>query len=101
MYVVVHVIPGRQDCIWTKSIGLARKTSRLIVGVQKHGDTTMIPLTRLASYNGIPVSEFLSAAELEKVAADSDRDYWLRAQEAKDYGMIDEVLIRTAKKDSK
>jgi malate dehydrogenase len=34
-----------------------------------HGDTTMIPLTRLASYNGIPVSEFLSSEELEKVAA--------------------------------
>lgn len=36
-----------------------------------HGDTTMIPLTRLASYNGVPVSEFLSEAELEKVAADT------------------------------
>lgn len=36
-----------------------------------HGDTTMIPLTRLASYNGVPVSEFLSKEELEKVAADT------------------------------
>jgi malate dehydrogenase len=36
-----------------------------------HGDTTMIPLTRLASYNGIPVSEFLSQEELDKVAADT------------------------------
>ena len=36
-----------------------------------HGDTTMIPLTRLASYNGVPVSEFLSATELEKVSADT------------------------------
>ena len=36
-----------------------------------HGDTTMIPLTRLASYNGIPVTEFLSAEELDKVAADT------------------------------
>ena len=36
-----------------------------------HGDTTMIPLTRLASYNGVPVSEFLSVAELEKVSADT------------------------------
>ena len=36
-----------------------------------HGDTTMIPLTRLASYNGVPVSQFLSASELEKVAADT------------------------------
>lgn len=30
----------------------------------------------------------------EKVWADSDRDYWMTAQEAKDYGMVDEVLIR-------
>lgn len=36
-----------------------------------HGDTTMIPLTRLASYNGTPVSQFLSTEELEKVAADT------------------------------
>ncbi|MDK2773173.1 MAG: malate dehydrogenase, partial [Flavobacterium sp.] len=34
-----------------------------------HGDTTMIPLTRLASYNGSPVSNFLSQEELDKVAA--------------------------------
>jgi malate dehydrogenase len=36
-----------------------------------HGDTTMIPLTRLASYNGVPVSQFLSEDELAKVAADT------------------------------
>ena len=36
-----------------------------------HGDTTMIPLTRLASYNGAPVANYLSQAELDKVAADT------------------------------
>ena len=36
-----------------------------------HGDTTMIPLMRLASYNGTPVHQFLSEAALEKVAADT------------------------------
>jgi ATP-dependent Clp protease protease subunit len=30
----------------------------------------------------------------DKVWADSDRDYWMTAQEAKEYGMIDEVLVR-------
>ena len=34
-----------------------------------HGDTTMIPLTRLATYNGIPISTILSAEKLEEVAA--------------------------------
>jgi malate dehydrogenase len=36
-----------------------------------HGDTTMIPLTRLASYNGAPVANYLSQEELDKVAADT------------------------------
>ena len=30
----------------------------------------------------------------DKVWADSDRDYWMTAQEAKEYGMIDQVLMR-------
>lgn len=30
----------------------------------------------------------------EKVFKDSERDYWMRADEAKEYGMIDEVLVR-------
>ena len=34
-----------------------------------HGDTTMIPLTRLATYNGIPISTILSSEKLEEVAA--------------------------------
>jgi len=34
-----------------------------------HGDTTMIPLTRLASYNGTPVAQHLSENELADVAA--------------------------------
>lgn len=35
-----------------------------------------------------------SGQSMEKVSNDSDRDYWMIAQEAKDYGMIDEVLTR-------
>ena len=47
----------------------ANDISAMVIG--GHGDTTMIPLTRLASYNGIPVSQFLSEDELKKVAADT------------------------------
>jgi malate dehydrogenase len=36
-----------------------------------HGDTTMIPLTRLATYNSIRVSNLLDEATLKKVAADT------------------------------
>ena len=34
----------------------------------------------------------------DKVEKDSDRDYWMQAEEAKEYGMIDEVLIRNKDK---
>lgn len=38
-----------------------------------------------------------SEQKYDKVWEDSDRDYWMTAQEAKDYGMIDEVLSRDSK----
>ena len=36
-----------------------------------HGDTTMIPLTRLATRNSLPVSNYLSAEQMEKVSAET------------------------------
>lgn len=35
-----------------------------------------------------------SHTDFDKVWADSDRDYWMTAEEAKAYGMVDEVLIK-------
>ena len=35
-----------------------------------------------------------SGQKVEKVHNDSDRDYWMKAGEAKKYGMIDEILTR-------
>lgn len=35
-----------------------------------------------------------SGQKIEKVHEDSDRDYWMKAEEAKKYGMIDEILVR-------
>ncbi|MFN3488409.1 MAG: ClpP family protease [Emticicia sp.] len=39
----------------------------------------------LANHTGKPI---------EQVEQDSDRDYWMKAEEAKTYGLIDEVLYR-------
>ncbi|MDQ3192335.1 MAG: ATP-dependent Clp endopeptidase proteolytic subunit ClpP [Bacteroidota bacterium] len=36
-----------------------------------------------------------SGQNYDKVWGDSDRDYWMTANESKEYGMIDEVLVRT------
>ncbi|MCG2714347.1 MAG: ATP-dependent Clp endopeptidase proteolytic subunit ClpP [Candidatus Omnitrophica bacterium] len=35
---------------------------------------------------------------LDKIQKDTDRDYFMSAQEAKDYGLIDEVILPEAKK---
>jgi ATP-dependent Clp protease protease subunit len=35
-----------------------------------------------------------SKQPFDKVYQDSDRDYWMRAEAAKEYGMIDEILTR-------
>lgn len=35
-----------------------------------------------------------SGMDYEKVQRDSDRDYWMTSTEAKEYGMIDEVLVK-------
>ncbi|MEY3405024.1 MAG: ATP-dependent Clp protease proteolytic subunit [Cyclobacteriaceae bacterium] len=38
-----------------------------------------------------------SGQKYDKIERDSDRDYWMRANEARDYGLIDEVLERKKK----
>ena len=35
-----------------------------------------------------------SGQPYEKVAADGERDFWMTAQEARDYGMVDEILAK-------
>ncbi|MBR2368582.1 MAG: ATP-dependent Clp endopeptidase proteolytic subunit ClpP [Paludibacteraceae bacterium] len=44
--------------------------------------------TIIADHSGNP---------FERIEKDSDRDYWMTSLEAKEYGMIDEVLVRQSK----
>jgi ATP-dependent Clp protease protease subunit len=39
---------------------------------------------------------FHSGQPFKKIEKDADRDYWLTANEAKEYGLVDEVLIKKA-----
>lgn len=39
-----------------------------------------------------------SGNDVKKVEKDSDRDYWMTSEEAKAYGMVDEVLVKTKDK---
>jgi len=50
----------------TEALGCnANDVDGMVIG--GHGDTTMIPLARLANYKGIPVSTLLSAEKLDEV----------------------------------
>lgn len=44
---------------------------------------------------------FHTGKEPEEVAKDSDRDFWMSAEEAKEYGLVDEVLFTNPKKQNK
>jgi ATP-dependent Clp protease protease subunit len=92
-------------CAGTKNKRSALKHSRVMIhqpmgGAQ--GQATDIEITareilklRAELYSIIADH---SGNTLEKVEKDSDRDYWMTAKEALEYGMIDEILDRSKKK---
>ena len=61
---------SRFKCYLSQAIGCpATDLHGVVIG--GHGDTTMIPLTRFATYMGIPATDLLDAEALAKVAADT------------------------------
>ncbi len=66
MTYLIHKVSGLPK---NRIIGMGGALEGFVIG--GHGDTTMIPMKRFATLRGIPVSNFLSAEELDKVAADT------------------------------
>ena len=62
---------SRFKCYLSKALDNAPASDIQGVVIGGHGDTTMIPLTRYATYMGIPVAELMDKATLDKVAADT------------------------------
>lgn len=61
---------ARFKCYLCKAIGAnINEIEGMVIG--GHGDTTMIPVTSLATYKGIPVSKFLNADEIKKVVGET------------------------------
>jgi ATP-dependent Clp protease protease subunit len=85
----------------TKGKRFALKHSRIMIHQplgQAHGQASDIEITAreiLKTKKEIYtiISEH-SGQPYEKVLQDSDRDYWMSSQEAKDYGMIDDIFIK-------
>ncbi len=53
-----------------KELGCSQNDLHAVV-IGGHGDTTMIPLTRLATVNGTPISNMLNADQLKQISADT------------------------------
>lgn len=61
---------SRFKCYLSKALNVnPNEVEGLVIG--GHGDTTMIPLTRFASYKGRPVADILDNESLTKVVADT------------------------------
>ena len=61
---------SRFKCYLSKALNTnANEVEGLVIG--GHGDTTMIPLTRFATYKGRPVADLMDKAALDKVVADT------------------------------
>jgi len=61
---------ARFKCYLSKALNANQSEVHCLV-IGGHGDTTMIPLTRFASYKGRPVSEIMSKETMDKVVADT------------------------------
>jgi ATP-dependent Clp protease protease subunit len=95
-------------CAGTKGKRTALKHSRVMMHQPSGaigGQTTDIEITvneikklRRELYD---ITAFHTGKTAKQVEKDSDRDYWLTAQEAKDYGLVDEVLLLNPKKEGR
>jgi malate dehydrogenase len=61
---------ARFKCYLQQSLNCSPNDLHAVV-IGGHGDTTMIPLTRLAMLNGLPVSNYLDETKLKQIAADT------------------------------
>ena len=88
-------------CAGTKGKRTALKHSRVMIhqplgGAQGQASDIEITTKQILMLKK-ELYEIISAhsgQKFDKVEQDSDRDYWMTAAEAKDYGMIDEVLAK-------
>jgi ATP-dependent Clp protease protease subunit len=88
-------------CAGEKGKRSALKHSRVMIHQVSSGTQGQLSDMEIALKETIRVKEELytiianhSGKSLEQVEIDSDRDYWMRSEEAVKYGMIDEVLVR-------
>ncbi len=65
--------------------GAQGQASDIMIAAREIEKTKKELYTIIAEHSGQPY---------ERILADGDRDFWMTAQEAKDYGMVDEILTK-------
>ena len=65
--------------------GARGQASDIMIAAQEIEKTKKELYTIISEHSGQP---------LDKIYADGDRDFWMTSQEAKEYGMIDEILTK-------
>lgn len=69
--------------------GAHGQASDILIAAKEIEKTRNELISIIANHSGTP---------FEKVFADADRDYWMSAEEAKAYGMVDDILMNKARK---
>ena len=119
IYDTMQLVDPDVDTICT---GMAASMGAVLLCAGAHGKRSALPHSRvlihqpLGGANGQASDILIAAKEIEKtreelfriiashtgqsyekVAADGDRDYWMSAPEALEYGMVDEILMKKQK----
>ena len=82
------VLPHSRVLIHQPLGGTQGQASDILIAAKEIEKTRKELISIIAEHSGQPY---------EKVFADADRDFWMTAQEALDYGMVDEILKKRAK----
>jgi ATP-dependent Clp protease protease subunit len=81
-------LPHARIMIHQPSAGMQGTSSDMEISMRQTLELKKDLYTILSKHSGQPY---------ERIEKDSDRDFWMRAAEAKEYGLIDEVLEKRKK----
>lgn len=80
-----YALPNAEIMIHQPSGGAKGQATEIEIVAENIKKTKKKMNTMLAEFTGQP---------FEKVAADTERDYWLDAKEALEYGLVDEIITK-------
>jgi ATP-dependent Clp protease protease subunit len=80
-----YALPNSRIMMHQPLGGLRGQAADIAIQAEQMAYTKKMLFERISQHTGQPY---------EKVVADADRDRWFSAQEAKDYGLIDHVILK-------